>query len=429
MLGVGILLTPPLVARAVDSVAAFFALWLGGGVVSLCGAAVYAELGTLLPRGGGDVVFQRTAFGRPLASASGVVVAAVSFAASIAAMAVAVGQYQAGTLLGAIVGPLDTTAPLPGVGLAPAALIGLGLIALTTGINLVGARVASRLQAALTLVPLLTLGGLGLAVLLGAPTDPLPPAEPLPRVGLVEAWLAVYFTYAGWPTVVYVAGEVREPGRVLGRATVGGTALVTALYLLVGAALLAAFGLDGLATIGESGTALARALLGPWAELLMAGLVAIAITASINGTVLAGARVAAAMAEVGALPAALARRSGQGQAPRLALLAQAAVASAYVLTGSFESILGASGVAMMLIGALTVAAAMRLRRLRPEDPRPFRVPALPLVAGVFILVGAVVIAGTLRGAAASGTIGAPLVGVAVLGAAWGAFRLRARRVG
>lgn len=430
MLGVGILLTPPLVARAVDSPAAFFALWAAGGAVSLCGAAVYAELGTLLPRGGGDVVFQRAAFGRPLASASGVVVFAVSFAASIAAMAVAVGTYQASTLLSVASGgaPVDTTAALAGLGLSPATLVGLGLIGLTTAINLIGARVAAGLQAVLTLVPVLTLGGMALAVFAGVPVEaPAATAAP-PPVGLVEAWLAVYFTYAGWPTVVYVAGEVRDPGRILGRATVGGTAMVTALYLLVGAALLAAFGLDGLATIGESGTALARALLGPQAEVLMAGLVAIAITASINGTVLAGARIAAAMAEQGALPAALARRSGAGAAPRVALLVQAALASLYVLSGSFESILAASGVAMMLIGALTVAAAVRLRMRDPQALRPFRVPALPVVAGLFILVSVLVVGGSLRSAAASGGVGVPLIGVGVLGVAWAVFRFRERRV-
>ena len=86
MVGVGILITPPLVARAVDSVWMYMALWGAGGLVSVCGAVCYAELGVLMPRGGGDAIFQRTALGPSLAAASGAVVFLVCFAASIAAI-------------------------------------------------------------------------------------------------------------------------------------------------------------------------------------------------------------------------------------------------------------------------------------------------------------------------------------------------------
>lgn len=429
MLGVGILLTPPLVARAVDSPAAFFGLWLLGGVVSLCGAACYAELGTLLPRGGGDVIFQRAAFGRALAAASGVVVFGVSFAASIAAMAAAVGTYQAQVLVDAAGWGLDLSASVGSLPLSGAALIGVAVVVVTTGINLLGARIAAGLQALLCLVPVFTLGGLATAALLGAPVDTPPAPAITADATLLEAFLGVYFSFAGWPTVVYVAGEVRRPGKVLGLATVGGTALVTALYLLIGGGLVAAFGLGGLAGVGESGTALARALLGPGAEVAMAALIGVAILASVNGTVLAGARIAAAMASEGVLPSALARLSGPGQAPRTALLVQAALAMAYIFSGTFATILATSGVAMMLVGALTIAAALRLRASRPGQHRPFRVPGLPLVAGAYILSGLLVVLGTLAEAAASGDLGAPLAGVGVLLIAWIGFATIGRRAG
>lgn len=427
MLGVGILLTPPLVARAVDTPAAFFALWILGGVVSLCGAACYAELGTLIPRGGGDVVFQRAAFGRALAAASGVVVFVVSFAASIAAMAAALGTYQAQVLVDAAGMGLDLGAMAWGLPVSGAACVGLAVVLGTTAINLLGARVAAGLQAALSLLPVFSLGGLAAMALLGAPVEVPPPPASTGDATVLEAFLGVYFSFAGWPTVVYVAGEVRRPGRVLGLATVGGTALVTALYLLVGAGLLAAFGLDGLAGLGESGTALARALLGPGAEVAMAALIGTAILASVNGTVLAGARIAAAMAEQGVLPRALGRRTGRGQAPRNALLVQAGLAGLYICTGTFSSILATSGVAMMLVGALTIAAALRLRATQPGAPRPFRVPALPIVAGVYILTGSVVVFGTLADAARSGSLGAPLAGVGVLLVAWLGFAAAGHR--
>jgi basic amino acid/polyamine antiporter, APA family len=428
MVGVGILLTPPIVARAVDGVGGFLGLWAAGGLVSLCGAACYAELGAMMPRGGGDVVFQREAFGGPLAAASGVVVFAVAFAASIAVMATAVGTYQAQTLADAALGAgaLDLSVAVGPIPISGAALVALGIIGLTTGINLLGARLASRVQATLTVVPVVVLTGLALAVLLGAPVEAPPPPPPPESSTLLEAWLAVYFTFAGWPTVVYLAGEVRNPGRNVGIATVGGTLLVTALYMLVGVALVAAFGLDGLAGLGESGTALAKALLGPSGGVAMAVLVGIAILSAVNATVLAGARIAAALAHQGVLPSALGRLAKDSGAPRVALLVQAALAAAYVVSGTFTAILAASGVAMMLVGALTVAAALRLRHTIPDADRPFRVPALPLVAGIYVLVGAVVVAGSLVTAAATGDLGTQLVGVGILAVSWLGFWFKSR---
>lgn len=428
MLGVGILLTPPLVARAVDGPLAYLGLWTLGGVISLCGAACYAELGALLPSGGGDVVFQRAAFGRPLAAASGVVVFVVSFAASIAAMAAALGTYQSQVLVDAAGVGIDLSRSIAGLPLTGAAAIGVAVVCATTGINLLGARIAARLQTALALVPVLSLGGLAMAALAGVPvTAPPPPPTSPEAVSVLEAFLGVYFSYAGWPTVVYIAGEVERPGHVLGRATVGGAAVVTALYLLVGGGLLAAFGLDGLAGLGEAGTALARALLGPGADVVMAVFIGIAILASINGTVLAGARIAAAMAREGVLPRHLAQLDGPGHAPRRALLVQALLAIAYICTGTFTSILATSGVAMMLIGAITVTAALRLRSTAPTRPRPFRVPAIPLFAGAYILAGVVVVVGSLGTAARDGELGVSLAGVAVLLLAWAGFWIVGRR--
>ena len=428
MLGVGILLTPPLVAQAVDSPTAYFGLWILGGIVSLCGAACYAELGTLIPRGGGDVVFQQAAFGRSIAAASGVVVFVVSFAASIAAMAAALGTYQLPVLLDAAGAGVDLGASVRGLPIAGSAVVGIGVVALTTGINLLGARVAARLQAVLALIPVLSLSGLAFAALAGAPvTAPPPPPSPPADTTILEAFLAVYFSYAGWPTVVYIAGEVKKPDKVLGVATLGGAGLVTILYLLVGGGLITAFGMDGLSALGESGTALARALLGPRAEVVMASLIAIAILASINGTVLAGARIAAAMARQGVLPASLGRLQGPGQAPRRALLVQAGLATAYICTGTFTSILATSGVAMMLIGTVTVTAALRLRVTATAQPRPFQVPAIPLLAGTYIVTGLMVVSGTLWTAYRDGSLGAPIAGVAVLLLSWLAFWVVGRR--
>lgn len=381
MLGVGILLTPPVVAASVPSVAGFAAMWLAGAAVAAAGGMVYAELGAMAPEPGGDVVYQQLAFGRGLAMLSGTVMFLGAFAGSVAAMAVALCTYQTQTLLDAALGPgqvaLGTAwlGPVQGDQLLGAAVI-LGL----TALNAAGARASAGVQTVLTAVPVLGLAALaayGLVAGTGAVTPPPGEAHDLGR-----AWLGVYFAYAGWPAIVYVAGEVRDPGRTLPVAVLGGTALIAALYALLCAAFVRVLGWEGLTGAGEAGTALARALLGEPAAVAVAGLVALALLASVNATLLGGARVAWALADrlgIGAL-----RPLAANGVPVRLLALQAVLAAGMALTGTFAPLMEATTVAMLVVGALTVGAQLRLRAVAPERPRPFRAWAHPLPALIYL---------------------------------------------
>jgi APA family basic amino acid/polyamine antiporter len=417
MLGVGILLTPPVVAAAAPSLAAFAALWVAGAVVALCGAAAYAELGAALPAAGGDVVFQQEAFGPSVAFGSGALVFGMAFSGSIAALAVAVGQYQAQTLVAAA--GLDWD--LSGAG---ARAVAVSLILLLTALNAAGARAATRLQVAATAVPLIALAGLatwGLATH-GAPAPPVAP--PPWRVGaLAQAFAAVYFAYSGWPAVVYLAGEVRAPGRTLPIGMLGGATVVSALYGLLCAAFLSVLGVEGLAEAGEAGTALALALLGEPGAVLLAGLVLVALVASINGTILGGARVAQGMAERGALPRALAATDATSGAPVRALWLQAAVACVLALSGSFGAILSATGLAMMAVGGVTVAGLYRLRRSQPDLPRPYRATGYPLTPAVYLVVSGLTVGVGLWQAVTTGEALLPLAGLGLWAALVGGHAL------
>lgn len=377
MLGIGIFLTPPLVAAAAPSTGWFYGLWLLGGVVALSGALVYAELGTLQPEAGGDVIFQHRVFGPSIAGASGMVMFALAFAGSLAAMSAAVCQYQLATVTG-----VDFSAPV--LGIPGHQLGGMVIVVAITALNVLSVRLTASVQTVLTAIPAvllvcLALWGLSEPAAAGAPSgDPS---------GLVGAWMAVYFTYAGWPAVIYVAGEVRRPERSLPIGLLGGTAITMALYLLLCAAFVHVLGMPGLASAGEAGTAMAGALAGERGAVLMSGLVALALLASINGTALGGARVADAMAERGVLPAAL-RRQADG-APSRALWVQAVLACLLLLTGGFSTILSITTLAMMLIGSLTVISAVVLR-LRGERGA-FLAPLFPLPALLYLASSAAAI--------------------------------------
>ena len=247
-------------------------------------------------------------------------------------------------------------------------------------LNALGARTSAGVQTVLTVVPLVGLALLGAWGLMSGQADVTPPAGEVHDVG--AAWLGVYFAYAGWPAIVYVAGEVRDPGRTLPVAVLGGTAIVAALYVLLCGAFVTVLGFEGLSTAGEAGTALARALLGESAAVGVAALVGLALLASVNATVLGGARVALAMARQLGVDA-LTTLNAHGTPQRL-LLAQAVLAVAFALTGTFQVLMEWTSVAMLVAGALTVLAHGWLRHVEPELPRPFRAWAHPLPTVVYV---------------------------------------------
>ncbi len=417
MLGIGIFLSPPMVAGNTDSLWVFFALWLAGGIIALAGAAACAELATMMPRAGGDYVFQREAFGPSVAFASGWVLFATIFAGSIATMAVGVSAYQLPVLLRCDLTAVLWTTPW-GFDLRYVELAALGIVAALTWLNVLGAGPSSRTQTLLTVVPLAALAAGAAYALTVAPALPSETAVPVPRAGLgllVVSYMAVYFAYSGWINIIYVAGEVAEPERNIPIALLWGTASVTALYLLICAGLVHVLGMAGLREAGEAGTAAASVLAGDTGRLLVAVLIASGLLASINGTVLGGARVAYAMGHDGAMWPVLGTLDREHAVPARALWLQAAIAMALIVSGRFEQLYTMVSLAMVVTGTLTVGAVFMLRRSQPDRTRPYRAMGYPwfpaLYVGSSLLVIAVMVYEALSGKPGAGY---PLLGLGVL---------------
>lgn len=228
MIGAGIFVTPGLVAAQLPGAAWSLGAWILGGVLSLAGAVVYGELGTRIPRAGGDYQYLKSAFGPLPAFLTGWGAFLLTFSAAAAAMAIAVVDHL-GTAI-------PTLASLPSAARASlAAAITLGL----TWANVAGARVSGRITTALTLIPILGLaalygGGLVLSgVALHAPAQPLATPNGSIFIAFGAAMLPVFFTYSGWNVTAYVAGELRDPARSLPFSLIAGTGTVTLLYLVV----------------------------------------------------------------------------------------------------------------------------------------------------------------------------------------------------
>lgn len=396
MLGIGIFLSPPVVARYVDSPVLFFAIWALAGLFALGGAVACGELGAMLPKAGGDYVFQREAFGPSTAFASGVVLFGAVFSGSIAAMAVGVATYQLPGLL-----DLDLSQPwwfltehFPITGAQSVALV---LVLAFTALNSAGAKKSAIGQTLLTFLPIVALIGAAIWALasgVSPATNAEVPAAAEPTVtvyGIVLAYMAAYFAYSGWNSVIYVAGEVTKPTKNIPRAIVFGTLVVTCLYLLLCTSFMSVLGLDGLRIAPEAGTVMLTKLGGDWGGIALAVLVTFGIFASLNGSILGGARIAYAMAKDGALWPSIGKLSAHKAIPVRALWLQAAWACVLVLSGSFEQILHIVSLAMVLTGSLTVASLFVLRSRIPRAQRPYPALGYPWLPGLYLLSNALVL--------------------------------------
>ena len=381
MVGTGVFTTSGFLLELLGSRSAVLITWALGGAVALCGAMVYAELGAMIPRVGGEYAYLSRAFPPVVGFVSGWIALLAGFAAPIAAGSVAFGRYleSAGVQL-----------PWP--------VAGPALIMAVTLLHARDVLWAGRLQVALTAanlaaVVVLVIAG-GATMLLGSAAAESPagvsPAAmagvslPSPSLAsMAVALVIVSYSYFGWNAAAYVAGEIRDPRRALPWALVGGTALVSGLYLALNAVFLSALPPQALAGRLEVAERAATALWGAGAGKTLSLIIAAILAASVSALVMTGPRVYLAMAEDGLFLRAFARRNARG-APWAGVLLQGLTALFFAATATFDGLLVYIGFTLSLSAAATVLAAVWLRRREPLALRPFRVPGWPLPALLFV---------------------------------------------
>jgi basic amino acid/polyamine antiporter, APA family len=380
VIGIGIFRTPALVAGHAGTTVAFYLAWMLGGVISLCGALTYAEIGSRLPRAGGQYRAVAEAY-HPMAAFMLTWSQAVLQGAGAAGVAFIGAEYLNLVLLPA-------GARTPGALLASAGVLMLVLLAL----NWAGIRTGARTQNVLSLSKIVMIAGLALSALLlvGQPAAPvaaaaaatMPPLATL--AGFASAAVAVFYTYGGYQGAMNLAGDVREPQRNLPRAVTGGVLVIIALYFGINAAYERVLGLSGVAASPLVAAALARATLGPVGEVVVSVAIFLSAAGFVNATILQMPRSYYAMAEDGALPAAFLRVDPRTQVQRvgLAFFAFTMLGPALML-GSFDKLLNY----VMFSDSLALAAlASTLFVLRRRDPAGagFRMPGYPVLPALFM---------------------------------------------
>lgn len=368
MLGIGIFLAPCLAARHISTSGLFFGAWIFTGMIALTGAWIYAQLGVMLPRSGGDYVFHREAMGNSVAFSYGWGLLSAAFAGSLAAMSVALCAYQLLPLFGVSNVELITLSLFgESLSITTAQLGALILIGLITLINTYGLAISAKLQQVIAYLPLAALFLICAFLFTCEPV--ITSAAKLPAAQSVEQWsysgisnafLEIYFAYSGWNAIIYVAGEIKEPKRTIPLALIGGTITVMCLYLFFCAAALHYVGLEGLRgfylTHTDLGSGIANQLGGGWISTGMTTLVTVALLASINATVIGGGRLAYMMANDGCFWRAASEIDQRFGTPNKALWILAFISALITIFIPYDLIFRLISLVMVLGGLLTATS-------------------------------------------------------------------------
>ncbi len=393
VVGAGIFESPAKVFAQASGPGTALLAWVVGGLLSLAGALCFAELASAFPRSGGEYVYLTRAFG-PWAG----------FLFAWAQLAV----IRTGTIASVSYVFADYAAPALSLGRGAVVPLAAGVIVLLTAVNVLGVNPGRRTQNLLTLLKVLALAGIILAGFLGQAPAPAETAHEGSSASLAVAMVFVLYAYGGWHEAAYVTAEVRNRRRNVPLALLGGTVIVTVLYVLINAAWLAGFGFAAAGRPGANAAGLLAGALGPAAGRTMAVLVMLCALGSVNGTIFTGARIYRELGADHALFAPLGVCSARFGTPLRSLVLQAAVSVALVLLAGwllpawfptdrprdpFEVLVTGTAPVFFLSFLLTGLSLFVFRAggIRP----PFAVPLYPLIpllfcgACVYMLIGSI----------------------------------------
>jgi basic amino acid/polyamine antiporter, APA family len=383
IVGVGIFFTPARMAGLTGSGSLLLLAWAIGGVIALCGALTFAELG--------DAYGPLPAFLFVFCNATAVQAGAIGVIAAVCA-----------NHIFAVAGIANPSAPR-------VLSVAVALIAAVTAANIVGVRWGARIQNFTVFAKILALAVIvAIAAIWGRtdvtaaiPSEARPPQHPGAVAGVMAALVPALFSFGGWQHALWISGEVRQPGRNLPRAIVGGVLIVIVVYLTANWAYLR---LIGAAAVAHTRTPAADAVTAvfPNAGRVIAAAITVSAFGVLNAQLLSGPRLVFGMARDGRFFGSFAR-IGRFGTPVAAILLLSGMALVLLLAVGPERVDQQLLTGVVFIDTifflLTGAAVIVLRIKSPRIPRPVRVAGYPLVpvlfvAGeLFVLVGAYADAG------------------------------------
>src|SRR5215510_7362184 len=418
IIGTGVFLKARVMTCNVGTPAKALIVWVLAGLLAMAGALTYAELLAMKPRAAGEYGLVRDAYGRPLGFIYGWTQFMIARTASAAALAVGFAIFLNDLLHGALKEKAFGQ-------LTRLKLVALSAIIVTTLINCAAVRVSGAFASVLTGMKIVLLIGVGLGAFFYsdgnwgnlALINAGGKCEGVDIVGggiagFAAAMIGALWAYDGWNNITFLAGEVKNPGRNLPLALIGGGLVVMALYLFVNVNYFHVLTPTEVASVPASSSVAAeviRRLLGSVAVTLMAAAMMTSSFGALHASILATARIPYALAKDGLIVKSLAHVSPRTHVPIRALIVQCFWACVVALSGEYDTLTDYAIFALTLFYALVAASIFIFRRREPDTERPYRTWGYPVVPILFLIVSVALIIQTIMNTQRQSAIGLGLI--------------------
>jgi APA family basic amino acid/polyamine antiporter len=383
VIGMGIFRTSSDAAGKAVIPGVFFAAWIGGGLIALCGALTYAEIGSRFPATGGYYKVFAECYHPSIAFGINCIIL-ISNAASMSGVALIGSEYISQVIF--------QTEPSNTI----RALIAMVPIIIFYGVNLLGLRLSSTAQNILMVIKigmLLVLVASIFVIPAQASTAALVPGEAanagwgdyIRWFGL--ALVATSFTYGGYQQTINFGEEVHEARRTIPKGIFIGILIIISLYLAVSYAYYNAIGFEQLKSSKGIASIVVEKMFGPTGRTIASVLLFIAVLAYVNVLLLSNPRVMYAMSNDGILPKAFARREEKKDVLTVSLTVFAAIGVIVLFFAkSFDRILGFT-IFLDSIGMASSAATIFILRKRTrhlDGKGIYKMALYPLMPIIFI---------------------------------------------
>ncbi|MGN1191947.1 MAG: APC family permease [Dorea sp.] len=382
--------------------------WIITGLASIAAALTFAEVAIMIPKTGGIVAYLEEIYNPLIGFLAGWVQVLLFYPAMISALAVVCAQ-QAALFIG------------EGVRVP----FSIGVIILVIFLNTLGSKVGGNVQVIFTickLIPLILLMVFGF--IRGSGENPI--FHPMVGEGLNAAivlgqlMVAILFAFEGWTNVGAIAGEMKNPGRDLPIAIVGGVSVIMAVYFIINLAYLWVLPASELATLSTPASAVALKIFGDVGGKIVSVGIMISVFGACNGFVLSGSRVAYSLAADDNFPfSKTLAKLNKAQVPANSIILVGGIGAVYAVSGQFNLLTDLAVFSSWMFYTLTFIGVMKLRKDKPDVIRTYKVPLYPLVpliailSGVFVIVNQLFLSGWNSTLLSLGSIIVMLVGLPV----------------
>ena len=381
--------------------------WIIAGIMTITAGLTAAEVSAAIPKTGGMMVYIEEIYGKKLGFLTGWMQTVLFFPATAAAIAVMFGQ-QAAILLNnpSLVMPMS-----------------IGVILLVGILNTFGSKTSGTIQTVSTvckLIPLVLIIVFGF--IKGSGDNPVMSplvAEGISPMGIIgQLLVAILFAYDGWINVGALAGEMKNPGKDLPKAIIGGLSIVMAINVVINLAYLWVLPASELAQYASPASIVAEKIFGPVGGKLINVGILVSVFGCLNGYLLTGPRIPYTLANQKVLPAMFGKLNKHG-VPANATLFMAVLSAIYALSGQFNLLSDLSMFAIWAFYTLTFIGVIKLRKTQPDLKRPYKVPFYPVIpiisicSGLFVVIDQLFLAGMKSSMISLGGVIITLIGLPV----------------